>query len=208
MDIFVAAIFAALPAYLLGGLNGAIIASMTFYRKDIRKFGSGNPGLTNFYRTFGKGGLLLVILIDVIKTVAPVLFGGWLFGRYFSMMLFGHALSGFFVVLGHCFPVYYGFQGGKGVMAVGAIVIVLDWRIALISWGTFIIITILTRYVSLGAIIGVALFPPALLIFEMGGIFEFAAAAMCAALLIARHGSNIKRLIKGKESKLTFRRKV
>ena len=135
-----------LPSYILGSANGAIFTSKYLYRKDIRMFGSGNPGLTNFYRVFGKSGVLLVVAIDAIKTIAPVIFGGWLFARYtdtalseawiwkglFNVSLFGMTISGFFVMLGHCFTIFYGFKGGKAVMAVGAILIVLDWRIALI----------------------------------------------------------------------------
>ena len=196
----------AVPAYVLGGVNGAIITSRLIYRKDIREYGSGNPGLNNFYRVYGKGGALLVVAIDVFKTIAPVLLGGWAFRRYNDMELFGQAVSGFFVMLGHCFPVFYKFKGGKGVMAAGAIFIVLDWRIAILSWGTFIIITALTRYVSLGAMIGAALFPPAMLAFGIGGFYEVAAVAVCAVLLIMRHQSNIRRLLDGKESKFSFRR--
>ena len=197
----------AVPAYVLGSLNGAIIASFTLYRKDIRQFGSGNPGLTNFYRVFGKGGSLLVIVIDVFKTVAPVLFGGWLFGKYFDMTLFVRAISGLFVMLGHCFPLFYKFKGGKGVMAAGAIAIVLDWRMALISWGTFIIVTALTRYVSLGAIFGMALLPISLILLELGSFWEFTVLLMCAVLLIVRHEANIRRLIRGEESKFKIRRR-
>jgi len=208
----------ATPAYMLGSVNGALITSKYFYRKDIRKYGSGNPGLTNFYRVFGKGGVLLVVVIDVFKTVAPVVFGGWLFGRFsdmalsevwlfdwlFEVSLFGQAISGFFVMLGHCFPVFYGFKGGKGVMALGAILIVLDWRLAFISWGIFLVLTAVTRYVSLGAIVGSAAFPVSQLILGLGGYREVIAAGMCAALLIARHEANIRRLVKGEESKLKF----
>ena len=206
MKLLLALLATAVPAYVLGGINGAIIASRVIYRKDIRKFGSGNPGLNNFYRVFGKSGALLVIAIDVFKTIAPVLFGGWVFKRYGNMQFFGQATAGFFVLLGHCYPVFYEFKGGKGIMAAGAILIILDWRIAIISWGTFILITILTRYVSLGSIIGTALFPPAMLVFGIGGFWEFVALAMCAVLIIARHQANIKRLIKGEESKFNFRR--
>jgi len=205
MRALLAVLASAIPAYLLGGVNGAIITSRIFYRKDIRKYGSGNPGLTNFYRVFGKVGAPLVIAIDVFKTVAPVLFGGWVFKRTFDMALFGQALSGLFCLLGHSFPVFYSFRGGKGVMAAGAIFIVLDWRVAIISWGAFIIITALTRYVSLGAMIGAALFPPGLLVFGGGNIYEFIAVAMCVILIIVRHKANIKRLITGQESKFSFR---
>ena len=210
----------AVPAYVLGSVNGAIITSKYFYRKDIRKYGSGNPGLTNFYRVFGKGGALLVIAIDVFKTVAPVIFGGWLFGRYSGMALsqvwlferlfevsfFGQAISGLFVMLGHCFPLFYHFKGGKGVMAAGAILIVLDWRMALISWGLFIVLTALTRFVSLGAMVGAASFPVSQLLIGIGGYWELIATSLCAALLIARHEANIRRLVKGEESRFSFRR--
>jgi len=220
MRYFLLLLASAVPAYLLGSVNGAIITSKYLYRKDIRKYGSGNPGLTNFYRVFGKGGALLVVAIDVVKTMAPVIFGGWLFGRFsgmalsevwlfgrvFDVALFGQSISGFFVMLGHCFPIFYGFKGGKGVMAAGAILIVLDWRLALISWGTFIILTALTRFVSLAAMIGGAAFPVAQALLGLGDYWEITAAALCALLIIVRHHQNIGRLVKGQESRFSFRR--
>ena len=205
MTFLLAMLASAVPAYILGGINGAIITSILIYRKDIRKFGSGNPGLTNFYRVFGKGGAVLVVAVDTAKTVAPVIFGGWLFKHFYDMALFGQAFAGFFVVLGHCFPVFYEFKGGKGVMALGVIFIILDWRIAIISWGAFIIITALTRYVSLAAMIGAAVYPPFMLIFKTGGFREVIIVVICAVLLIARHNANINRLIRGVESKFSFR---
>jgi len=220
LRVFLLLLIAAIPAYVLGSVNGAIITSKYLYRKDIRQYGSGNPGLTNFYRVFGKGGALLVVAIDVFKTVAPVIFGGWLFGRFSDMALsqvwlferffvvsfFGQALSGLFVMLGHCFPVFYRFKGGKGVMAAGAILIVLDWRLAIIAWGLFILLTALTRYVSLGAMVGAASFPITQLLIGIGGHWELLATSLSAALLIARHEANIRRLINGEESKFSFRR--
>jgi len=227
MTFFILILITTLPAYLLGSANGAIITSKVLYRKDIRDFGSGNPGLTNFYRVFGKTGFLLVLLIDVIKTIAPVIFGGWLFATYMDMMptavwplgwffsdsFFGQALAGFSVMLGHCFPIFYKFRGGKGVMAIGAVVIVIDWRLALISWGVFIIVTALTRYVSLGAMLGTIAFPVSMVLLRACGIAEFGGLAelniiiLCVLLVIVRHASNIKRLIKGEESKLRIGRK-
>lgn len=221
MRYFLLLLASSIPAYILGSVNGAIITSKYLYRKDIRNFGSGNPGLTNFYRVFGKGGALLVVAIDVIKTIAPVIFGGWLFGQFtntevneawlfrqlFEVSLFGQSISGFFVMMGHCFPLFYKFKGGKGVMAVGAIVIVFDWRVALVAWGIFIVLTAITRYVSLSAMIGVLGFPVGQLLLGIGGPWEIVASAMCASLLIVRHYPNIKRLIIGEESKFSFSRK-
>jgi len=118
MNLFLVMLIVAIPAYVIGSVNGAIVTSKYFYKKDIRKFGSGNPGLTNFYRVFGLRGVLLVVAIDMFKTIAPVIFGGWIFARFtdmtlsqvwlfsslFEVSLFGQAISGFFVMLGHCFP--------------------------------------------------------------------------------------------------------
>jgi glycerol-3-phosphate acyltransferase PlsY len=199
----------ALPAYALGGVNGAIIASMGIYRKDIRKFGSGNPGLTNFYRVFGKSGAALVVVIDAAKTLVPVLFGGWLMYKFMGggAMLFGRQFSGLFVMLGHCFPAMYDFSGGKGVMAVGTILWIIDWRVALMSWGVFAAVVLTTRFVSLGAITGVLAYPVSMLLLGLGGVREFVVALLCALLVIARHSENIKRLIRGTESKISIRRK-
>lgn len=193
-------------AYLLGSINGAIITSKYFFKKDIRKFGSGNPGLTNFYRVFGKRGVLMVVAIDILKTVVPVLVGGWLLGRFDDARYFGCEIAGLFAMLGHAFPIYYKFQGGKTVMAAGTLLICLDWRVALVSWGIFILVVALTRYVSLGAVLCAIPYPFTVAIFGTGSAAEIIVAALSAALLIWRHKANIARLLKGQESKLSFSR--
>jgi glycerol-3-phosphate acyltransferase PlsY len=198
---------AALPAYILGSVNGAIITSKYLFRKDIRQYGSGNPGITNFYRVFGKVGALLVLAIDISKSVLPTIFGGFLFDTFFDMMIFGRVATGLFVMLGHCFPAYYGFKGGKGVMAVGSFIFVVDWRAALVCWAVFILVVLLTRYISLGSIVAALAFPAAIIIFRLGGPWEVIFAAMCTILLIVRHRSNIKRLKEGTESRFSFRGK-
>ncbi len=210
----------ALQAYMIGSVNGAIIISKYFYKKDIREYGSGNAGLTNFYRVFGKYGVALVVLIDVLKTIAPVVIGGLLFSHFidaeffvggnvglFNLNFFGSEYAGFFVMLGHCYPLYYGFRGGKGVMAMGTILFFVDWRVALAAWGAFILLAVLTRYVSLGSIVGSAAYPAAQALLGLGGPWELLVAAVSAVLLISRHWENIRRLIQGKESKFSFRRK-
>ncbi|MDR2421136.1 MAG: glycerol-3-phosphate acyltransferase [Oscillospiraceae bacterium] len=204
-------IAAAAQAYIIGGINGAIIASKYLYRRDIRELGSGNPGLTNFYRMFGTRGTLLMILIDVAKTLGPVLIGSWIFSRHGLTEagyagLYGRVYAGFFVMLGHCFPLFYGFKGGKAVLAVGVLLFSIDWRVSVLGWGAFILVLLATRYVSLGAMVGVWGYPAALAIFGVGGTREIVIAVLSAALLVARHGGNIVRLVTGDESKFSLRR--
>ena len=196
----------ALQAYIIGGINGAIIASKYIYRRDIRELGSGNPGLTNFLRVFGKGGVVLVIIIDVAKTLGPVLIGGALFSKYGYSPLSGRIFAGLFVMLGHAFPLFYKFKGGKTVLAVGVLLFSLDWRVSLIGWGIFIIIVATTRYVSLGSITGVWGYPIALALFRVGTVADLVIAILCCTLLVIRHKENIVRLIHGEESKLSLKR--
>ena len=102
-------------SYLLGGLNGAIIASKYVFHRDVRDYGSGNAGLTNFFRTFGAPGLAIVIGTDVLKTVIAVVAGGLIMGTQGAAST-GQVFAGFCVMLGHIYPVFYGFRGGKGVL--------------------------------------------------------------------------------------------
>ena len=197
----------AVVAYIIGGINGSIITSKYIYRRDIRELGSKNPGLTNFLRVFGKGGVALVILIDVLKTLSPVLFGGVLFGRLGLLPLSGRVFAGLFVMLGNAFPLLYKFKGGKGVLAIGILLFSIDWRVSVIGWGIFIVVVLLTRYVSLGAVLGVWGYPIALALFKVGTPADLIIAIACSALLVARHHMNIGRLIRGEEPKLSMKRK-
>ena len=220
VEFFLLILAVMISSYVIGSLNGSIIVSKLFYSKDIREFGSGNAGLTNFYRTFGKGGTLLVILIDVLKTAIPVLAGGWLFSHFNNMpqisllpsnlyedsLLFGQVIAGFAVMLGHCFPLLYKFKGGKGVMAVGVIVIVIDWRVALIAWGIFILLVLVTRYVSLGSIFGTTAFAVSMMLFDIGGAAELCVVILCVLLVVIRHAENIKRIFKREESRFAFKK--
>jgi len=197
-------VFIAMLAYLMGGINGAIITSKYFYKKDVRDYGSGNAGLTNFYRVFGKYGLVLVIAIDILKTAVPVIFAGWLLGLS-DMWVQGSAFAGFFAMLGHSYPLYYEFKGGKTVMAGGTVVWFVDWRIAIIVWLTFALAVLLTRYVSLGSVVAGFFYPAAMAAFGIYGL-ALIMVALSGALLIFRHKENIKRILKGTESKLHFRK--
>ena len=190
--------------YLLGCFNGAVIVSKYILRDDVRNHGSGNAGLTNFYRTFGGPLTAVVILTDVLKAVIAVLLGSWLLG--FIDPLFGKYWAGLFCLLGHMFPCMFHFKGGKGILSGGTIAIMIDWRIALVVWGGFLLLTILTRYVSLGSLWAGASFPfvtwycyPDPVIVVLG----FA----CGGLVVWQHRTNIKRLLNGTENKFTLHHK-
>ena len=192
----------AVVAYLLGGVNGAIISSKYIFKKDIRNYGSGNAGLTNFYRIFGVKGAALVLLIDIGKTVIGVLFG-WLMLRIYGFSMVGKLFAGFFLMLGHVFPVYYGFKGGKGVLCCGIIVLTVDPVIGLICWIVFAIVALLTRYVSLGSIAAAVAFPICIAAFG-GWWLQVLLSLFCSVLLVIMHRHNIIRLILGKEPKFSF----
>ena len=191
-------------SYLLGCFNGAVIVSKYILRDDVRNHGSGNAGLTNFYRTFGGPLTEAVILCDVFKAVIAVLLGSWLLG--FIDPLFGKYWAGLFCLLGHMFPCMFHFKGGKGILSGGTIAIMIDWRIAVVVWGGFLILTALTRYVSLGSLWAGASFPfitwycyPDPVIVVLG----FA----CGGLVVWQHRANVKRLLNGTENKFSLHHK-
>lgn len=208
-------ITAAVLPYLLCGINSAIIVTKIKSGKDIRTLGSGNAGLTNTLRTQGKLAALFVLIGDVAKGVLSVILVSLCFkllagidpraaGCEYEWVLYA---SGAFAILGHVFPLYYGFKGGKGVLVTVAVLIAIDWVPAVILLGIFGLIVAISRYVSLGSCIAAFLYPFTVLIF---GIFEkspcyianFFCSALIAALIIFMHRENIKRLIHHTEKKL------
>jgi glycerol-3-phosphate acyltransferase PlsY len=199
-------ICSAVVSYLLGGVNGAIITSKYYYHKDIRQYGSGNAGLTNFCRVFGKYGAVLVIVIDVMKTVLPVLATALVLDRLYGNWQFGAAWSGLFVMIGHSYPAYYKFKGGKTVLAAGTMVWFVDWKVGLTVWVVFLLCVIITRYVSLGSVASAVAYPIAIVLFTQWDWRALTMAIVSAALLIVRHRANIKRLIMNQESKLSFKK--
>ena len=191
-------------SYLLGCFNGAVIVSKYILRDDVRNHGSGNAGLTNFYRTFGGPLTAVVILTDVLKAVIAVLLGSWLLG--FIDPLFGKYWAGLFCLLGHMFPCMFHFKGGKGILSGGTIAIMIDWRVALVVWGGFLILTILTRYVSLGSLWAGASFPFISWYCYPDPVIV-ALAFACGGLVVWQHRGNIQRLLSGTENKFSLHRK-
>lgn len=193
-------ILTAIIAYCLGSINGAIIAGRYVFHKDVRSYGSGNAGLTNYYRNFGTPGIILLVLIDVLKAVAAVLIGGALLNKA-GIREIGMLFAGFCLILGHMFPAYYQFRGGKGVLSGVTMAFLIDWRVGLCCLLTFMILLLFTRYVSLGSVVGSALFPIYLWIFGHEKL-SIILGALCALLIVIKHAENIVRLIGGTESKL------
>lgn len=206
------AIAVAVAAYFCGCFNGAVIVSKYILHNDVRKHGSGNAGLTNFYRVFGGPLTVVVVLTDVLKAVVAALIGMLALSAceisFWSgdMALLGKLWGGFFCLLGHAFPCMFEFKGGKGVLSGGTLAFMVDWRVGLVAWGGFLLLVLLTRWVSLGSIWGGGCFP-----FVVGFLYHDVLltilAALCGGLLVAKHHANIKRIQTGQESKFSLHRK-
>jgi len=201
----------AIAAYFLGCSNGAVIISKYVLHDDVRTHGSGNAGLTNFFRTFGGPLTLAVIAIDVLKAVAAVSLGVWaakaLLPARLDFVVFSKYWAGLFCLLGHMFPCMFGFKGGKGILSGGAIAIMIDWRVALVVWGGFLLLTALSRYVSLGSLWAGASFPFASWIFVSRDPVIVVLAFLLGWGIVWMHRGNIRRLLKGEENKLSFHKK-
>lgn len=203
LGLILIVVIAAAASYFLGCFNGAVIVSKYILKDDVRNHGSGNAGLTNFHRTFGGGLTFVVILCDVLKAVIAVLLGSWLFawdpvlGKYFAAL---------FCLLGHMFPCMFHFKGGKGILSGGTVALMIDWRIALVVWGGFLILTALTRYVSLGSLWAGASFP-FVSWYCYPDIKIVILAFLCGGLVVWQHRGNAQRLLQGTERKLSFHKK-
>ena len=204
------ALVAAVVAYFCGCFNGAVIVSKYILRDDVRKHGSGNAGLTNFYRTFGGPLTLVVILTDVLKAIVAV-WVGILAAKYFVLddalvIALGKYWAGTFCLLGHMFPCMFQFKGGKGILSGGTIAIMMDWRVALVVWGGFLVLAIITKWVSLGSCWAGLSFP-FVSWFVYQDVIILLLAIVCGGLILWKHRGNMKRILKGEESKFSFHHK-
>ncbi len=192
-------LLAAVVAYCCGNFNGALLTSHFEYKRDIREYGSGNAGLTNFYRIFGAAKIVTVVLIDLTKAIVAVLVGGILLTD-FNLMEVGRCLSLLLVATGHIYPATYDFRGGKGVLSVCGAMLIIDWRILLAMGALFAVVVLISRYISLGSICMLLLMPVVYWFLHRDLVCTILL-ILSAALIIFMHRANIVRIFNGTENK-------
>ncbi|MCL2775821.1 MAG: glycerol-3-phosphate 1-O-acyltransferase PlsY [Oscillospiraceae bacterium] len=190
--------------YLLGSLNFGVIISKVFYHDDVRKYGSGGAGATNVQRVYGNLPAAVTFLGDGLKAAAAVLVGAVILGH--NSLYAGTYIGGMASVIGHAFPVYYGFKGGKSIAAAFFMVLCTSPLVGLTCFAIFLIIVAVTKYVSLGSVIAILAYP--LILNRMTGYGAHNWIAIFIMLFIVYlHRSNIKRLLNGTENKLDLKGK-
>ncbi|MFT3664642.1 glycerol-3-phosphate 1-O-acyltransferase PlsY [Piscinibacter sp.] len=192
-------LLAALAGYLIGSLSFAVIVSRLMGLSDPRSYGSGNPGATNVLRSGNKAAAILTLLFDALKGYVPVLLVA-LFGAPYGLGEGTAALVGLAAFLGHLWPVFFGFKGGKGVATAAGVILALNPWLGAATLLTWVIIAVFFRYSSLAAIVA-AVFAPFYQLLIWGGGPIAVAVAVMGLLLIWRHSANIRKLLKGTESK-------
>lgn len=217
----------AIGSYLLGSVNSAVIISRLTGHGDIRQKGSGNAGTTNMLRSVGKGAAVLTFACDALKCVAAVIPTRIWFtylctsnGIDPHIANYGVYLAGFFCMLGHIFPLYFKFKGGKGVVTLAATIALLDWRVFLICFVIFAILFFTTRMMSLCSVVGSICYPIVTFCmiffvdYKMGlvptgislayVIAMTVIAAVLGGVVILKHHANIRRILNGTERKVSF----
>lgn len=207
--LIVAFLLVGIAAYLLGTFNFAIIISKHKYHEDIREFGSGNAGMTNMMRTYGRSVGIATFVLDFLKGAMAVVIGWFLLGEA------GGYFAGFCCVLGHAFPVWYGFKGGKGVAVSTAMVFVLEPLVGVFLLVIFVAIVAFTKYLSLGSIMSMLMYPILLQnvyaavhpqrSWLYGLVMLFC--LLTSLLVIFLHRENMKRIMDHKENKFSFKKK-
>lgn len=222
INSWLALLLTALAAYLLGSTNWAIIITRLFTRQDIRQMGSGNAGATNVLRSQGVFLAVLTLIGDMGKGVLAAFAGGWIMSAVQlapgedamltreALEFVGHYVAGLFVVLGHLYPIFHGFRGGKGVAATMGMLFVLDWRMALMCIGLFLITVIVSRMVSLGSVLAMSYVPVLTFVLRRWAddmslnsvIFCTVISGLVGLIVIFKHGSNMRRIAEGTESRI------
>ena len=219
-------------AYLLGSINPAVLVTRiwTKGKLDIRQVGSGNAGFTNVLRAVGKMPAIITIVSDALKCVIAVLIGGWLFSFIalsgntasaypLEVVNIGKYIAGIFCIFGHSYPLYFHFKGGKGVVTAAALMATEDWRVFLMILGTFLIVFIFSKIISLSSIVSAILYGPYtffatfVLDYTLGSGFELwyvimstVSAFIIGIFVTVKHKANIQRLMRGEEKKITAKK--
>lgn len=183
----------AIAAYLLGSVSSSVLLSKTVFHSDVRKAGSGNAGATNMARNYGMKAGVLVLALDALKSTLSLLIGTHLCGEI------GIAIAGILCVLGHCFPIYFHFKGGKGVSVGAIIAYAIDWRIGLCLTVLFFAVFAWKRIVSLCSITVAIALPVLCVLFGMS-VPRIVLGLFCGIFVTWQHRSNISRLIRGEEA--------
>jgi len=216
---YLAIAFTVVFSYLFGSLNSAILVCKLLKGKDIRDYGSNNAGLTNVLRVFGKGPALATLIFDLIKGVAAVIICRLVVTHLMGVTFFGDSkfigyLAGFIVMIGHIFPVFYGFHGGKGVLLAATTLLTIDPLTCALSVGTFILLVVITKYVSVGSIAAAISYPIFTFIVQKfifpypeGVVPNTVVAALIGIVIVYMHKPNIIRLMNGTENKFGSKKK-
>lgn len=217
----------AVISYLLGSVSSAIIVTKLFTKSDIRDYGSGNAGATNVLRSQGKLPAVLTTVGDLGKSILAVLIGWWIIHWATAgnatitlaeeqIRMIGMYLAGLCCILGHLYPLYFGFRGGKGVMTTLGMMLILDWRVALLCLAVFIVVVLISRMVSLGSICaGVTLTILTYVFRAYVDRWENSVVLFCTVMagaitvmLLFKHSANIRRILKGTENKISLGKKT
>jgi len=210
-------IIMAIIAYLIGSINFSILISKKVAGFDVREKGSGNAGTTNMLRSVGKGAAAVTLILDILKGVAAI-YVSILYGNIVSKLANIQIdnsilvqLAGIFVILGHTFPIYFGFKGGKGVATSLGILLTTNYQIGLICLVFALVLMALTRMVSVGSLAAAILFPVLTLFLSQENFIVpgnyLIYSIIIALIVIFNHRSNVKRLLNGTENKISFKKK-
>ncbi|MBO5050499.1 MAG: glycerol-3-phosphate acyltransferase [Oscillospiraceae bacterium] len=203
--MWISVVIAIVVGYLLGNLNGAVCISALLH-DDVRTHGSGNAGLTNFIRNYGSSKALLVLLIDGLKAVVACVVGGLLMKAH-GYYLEGVAIGGSGAMLGHIYPVFFGFRGGKGALSGLFVVYMIDWRIGLILTAVFLGTYFITHYVSLGSVLAALALVTSFALLHHDRIVVMTVGIVMGLMVIVMHRTNLVRLFRGTERKTNLFKK-
>ncbi len=198
-------IICAVVAYLLGSLNGGIMVTQLLNNADIRESGSGNAGFTNVKRVYGAKSAAIVCIVDIVKTIIACGVGGFVINHFTqSSYIAGALLCGLFAQLGHIFPIYYGFKGGKGFICGMTTIFMADPLIFLVALAVLFAVTLISKYVSLGSLCATLSYAVAFVVFHTEDVTAYLIAIALAVVVFISHRENIKRLINKTERKTYF----